>query len=305
MSKVYYSLIWRCIFLIVIAGPSSQILGIKTAKLLGAKLLPLDFRTFPEGTSYVRVDGDVSGEHVVIIHSTYPNQNERLMQLYLMLDAVRDMNAKKVTLVVPYFAYARQHRRFKPGEAISAKTIAQILQSLGADEIFVVNIHNIEALSYFSIPAENLNAMTVIGEYLKGLELEDPMVVAPDDGAIGLAETVGRILNAPYINFEKHRDFETNAIVMEGKELDLKGRDVAIVDDMIATGGTMAEAISIVKKQGARHVYAAAVHPLLIGNARFKLLTAGAEAIIATDTIPSDVTTVTVSKLIADALARS
>lgn len=291
--------------MLVIPGPSSQILGIKTAKLLDADIIPLDFRTFPEGTSYIRIDGDVAGEHVIIIHSTYPNQNERLMQLYLMLDAVKDMKADKITVVTPYFSYARQHRRFKPGEAISAKTIAEIIQSLGANEIFVINIHNMEALTYFTIPATNLDAMVDIGKYLKSLDLMDPIVIAPDDGAIKLAETVGNILDAPYLNFEKHRDFETNAIVMEGKEMDLRDRDVAIVDDMIATGGTMAEAISIVKRQGARKVYAAAVHPLLIGNARFKLITAGAEEIISTDTIPSDVSTVSVSTLIADAIKKS
>ena len=288
--------------LIVIPGTSSQILGLKIADRLNAKAIPIAFKEHPDGEIYVRIEGDVNGDHAVIVQSTCSPQNRNLLELFFLVDAAKDMGASKVTAVVPYLAYARQDKRFKKGEAINIKTVGSLLEKVGVDEVYTVDIHSKEASEQFRIPIVDLSAMPLIGKLLKDMGVENPLIVAPDDGAIHLAEKVVSTIGGEFVSFDKFRDRDTGEITMKGKTMQVEGREVAVVDDIISTGGTMAKAIEIIKSQGAKRIYAACSHPLLIGNARFRIMKAGAELIIGTDTIPSDVSCISVSTLIAEAL---
>lgn len=288
--------------MIVIPGTSSQILGLKIADRIGAKVIPITFKEHPDGEIYVRIEDGVDGDHVVIVQSTCSPQNRNLLELLFLVDAAKDMGPSKVTAVVPYLAYARQDKRFKKGEAINIKTVSNLLEKVGVDEIYTVDIHSKKAIEQFRIPLVDLSAMPLIGKLLRDMGVENPLIVAPDDGAIHLAEKVVSSIGGEFVSFDKFRDRDTGEITMKGKAMPVRGREVAIVDDIISTGGTMAKAIEMIKSQGAKRIFAACTHPLLIGNARFRILKAGAELIIGTDSIPSDVSCISVADLIAEAL---
>jgi len=287
---------------IVIPGPASQGLGRKVANMLKARVVPVIFKTFPDGESYVRLDGDVHGEEGVIIQTTGPPQDVHIMQLFLMVDAAKDLGAKRVITVVPYLAYARQDKRFLPGEAISVETLIKLIEASGTDRFLTVNIHEENVLKKFSIPAENLSAMTLLAEYFKNKGLDGAFSLAPDKGALELVEEADKVLEGGCGWLWKERDRLTGVIHVEEKKLDMGGRDAIVFDDIISTGETIAAAVKILKEQGARRVYAACAHPLLVGEAQRKIMQSGAEEIVGTDCIPSPVSVVSVAPLIAEAL---
>ncbi len=286
--------------MIVVPGPASQILGVKVARLLNSEIAAVSFKNFPDGETYVRVEEELKDKDVLLIQSTYKPQDEKLIQLFLLIDAIKQMNPKKLRLVIPYFAYARQDKQFKKGEPLSIKVIEQIIEKLGVDELYTIDIHEPKVLNYLKIKAKDLTAMTLFGEYFKNKKISNPIVIAPDDGAIHRAETVAKILDSEYVSFDKFRDKDTGEITMDYKKLDVKDRDVVIVDDIISTGGTMIKAIQMIKKQGGGNVYVAATHTILIGEAKSKILAAGAAEIIGTDTIPSETSILSVAPLIAE-----
>ncbi|MGQ9460104.1 MAG: ribose-phosphate diphosphokinase [Candidatus Bathyarchaeaceae archaeon] len=290
--------------MIVIPGPASQDLGRKVADILKSKIVSVVFKTFPDGESYLRLDGKVKGEEAVIVQTTGPPQDMHLMQLFLMVDAAKDLGAKKMIAVVPYLAYARQDKRFLSGEAISITTVIKLIETLGIDQFLTVNIHEETVLKKFSVPAENLSAITLLAEYFKKKGLAGAFSLAPDRGALKLAKEAARVLNGGCGWLQKERDRLTGEIRVEEKRLNIKGRDVIVFDDIISTGGTTAAAVKMLKEQGARKVYAACVHPLLIGEAQKKIMQSGAEEIVGTDCIPSPVSVVSVAPLIAEALAK-
>lgn len=289
--------------MIIIPGPASQILGFKIGKLLEAKVVPLDFKRFPDGEAYIRIDGDVQGEHVAVVQSTFPT-DPHLIELFLLLDTVKELDASKITAIVPYLAYARQDKRFRPGEAISIKTIINLIENIGVDELYTVNIHEEAVLSGFKMPIINLSAMNVIGDYLKNYDLKDPYVVSPDQGAEFLAKEVAETLRADFSCIFKKRDRITGEIETEVVELDVKGRDTVIVDDIISTGGTIVNAAKMLKSQGASRVFVGTTHALLIQNARTRIMQAKVDEIIGTDTVLSEVSKISVAPLIANALAK-
>lgn len=285
----------------IIGGPSSQLLAGRVAAILGEELALCDYRAFPDGEAYTQVISELDDE-AVIIQSTPTDRD--ILYLFQLLDVCRNKNAK-VSLVIPYFGYARQDKIFKPGEPMTARALAAALNPfLGKGRVFLVNIHARSILSHFSPPAENLDATPLLADKIKSLNLVDPVVISPDKGALTMAKTAAARLGAECDYLEKTRHSGTE-VSMAPKEMDVRGRDVAIFDDMIATGGTMATAISLLKKQGARRVYLAAVHPVLTGSAIIKLCRSGVEAVLATDTLDKAVSTVSVSPLIADALKAS
>ena len=289
--------------MIIIPGPASQILGFKIAKLLNAKVVPLDFKRFPDGEAYIRIDGDIQDEHVAVVQSTFPT-DPHLIVLFLLLDAIKDLNASKITAIVPYLAYARQDKRFRPGEAISIKTIIRLIENIGVDELYTVNIHEEAVLSEFKMPIANLSAMNAIGDYLRNYDLKDPYIVSPDQGAEFLAKEVAETLHADVGSCFKKRDHITGEIKTEPVKLDVKGRDTVIVDDIISTGGTIVNAAKMLKAQGARRVFVGATHALLIQNARTRIMQAQVEEIIGTDTVLNEVSKISVAPLIANTLAK-
>jgi ribose-phosphate pyrophosphokinase len=279
-------------------------LGQKVAETLNAQIVSVNLKSFPDGEYCLRFDGDLKGEEVVVVQSTGPPQDTNLMRLLLMLDAAKDLGAEKVTAVVPYLAFARQDKRFLPGEVVSAETVVKLIEACGTDRFVTVNIHAENILKRFSVPTLNLSAITLLAEHFKNRGLDGAFSLSPDKGAIGLAEEADSVLGGGCGWLRKERDRYTGEIQVEEKSLNVKGRDVVVFDDIISTGGTIARAVKMLKTQGARRVYAACVHPLLIGEAKQKILQSGAEEIVGTDSIPSSVRTVSLAPLIAEALAR-
>ena len=288
----------------VLLGPASIELGKRLAETLGAESVPVESKSFPDSESYVRISGDVSGENVVIAQSTYPPQDRHLVQLLQLLDTARDLEASKLVAVVPYLAYSRQDKRFRSGEAVTVKTVVKLVEAAGADSLVTVDVHSDKILELFKIKALNVSAMSAIGEYFSSLRLREPYVFAPDAGALDRAKIVAEQLDAEYAFFQKQRDRTTGAIKTEAKDVRVKDRDTIIVDDIISTGSTIANAASILRRQGARSIYVACTHPLLLPGAKEKIIAAGANEIIGTDCVAGDVSRVSVASIIAESLRK-
>ncbi|MFQ5886969.1 MAG: ribose-phosphate diphosphokinase, partial [Anaerolineae bacterium] len=206
-----------------------------------------------------------------------------------------------VITVIPYYGYGRQDKAFKDGEAVSARVFAKHV-SMHSDEFYTINVHEDEILKFFEIPAHGLDASSTLGDYLKTYELEDPLVIGPDEGAGRLAMGAAKVLGCDHDMLEKSR-IAPGEVEMTPKKLNVEGRDVFLVDDMIDSGGTMLEAMDMLRSQKARNVFVGCVHPVLTGNVVSQLFSAGAVDVVATNTIPSDISFITVSGIIAGALS--
>ena len=277
----------------IIGGPASQLLAGRVSEVLKSNLLISEFRKFPDGELYTRVIDDI-GSEVTIIQSTVTDTD--LIALLQLIDACSD--AAVINVVIPYMGYARQDKRFRKGEPISARAIARTIK---ADNVYTINIHDPAVLDHFDAHAVNLDATPTIGKYIKNMILKDPLIIAPDDGAINIARSASSDLGIDYDYLDKTR-LTGETVSIRPKNINVNGRDVIIIDDIISTGGTVAEAISLLRKQGANQVFAACVHPVLSNNAVLKLFRAGVRGIIATDTIDKDVSVVSASSVIASAI---
>ena len=289
---------------IVIPGPASQDLGQEIAKLLKLKVVPIEFTLFPDGEFRILFIESVEGEDVVIVQTTSPPQNENLIQLFLMADNARDLKAKSITAVVPYFAYARQDQRFRPGEVFSVRTIVDLLDKCGVNKIITVNSHNPRILSTLSVPIEDLSAIGLLASYFKKQGFDGALSLSLGKKAVEMAAEADKVLRGGYDYISTQRDRVTGKVTIERKGLPVKNRDVIIFDDIISSGGTMIKAVELVREQGARGVYVACVHPLLIEDAQQKILKSGADGIVGTDCVPSPVSVVSVAPLIAEALSK-
>ena len=296
---------------ILIVGPASQILGIKIAQELNIRYFNTESKTFPDGENYLRINVDneslIEGKEIIIVQSTGPssseNQNARLFELLMMIDSVKRMGAGKIVVVIPYLAYARQDKIFRPGESKFANVVLKLIDSLRIDEVFVVDVHASKILEEIQCKWINIDSMKVLADYIKSLDVKDIVVVAPDKGAVERSKAFAKHFgeNVPVEYFEKIRDVKTGEITMTGK-LNLKNKDVVVSDDIIATGGTMAKAIKLSKDSGANRVFAVATHALLLQNAKFRIVKAGADDIIGTDSIDNEASKVSLSKAIVDYL---
>jgi len=296
---------------ILIVGPASQILGIRIAQELNIKYFNTESKTFPDGENYLRINLDneslIEGKEVIIIQSTGPsssgNQNARLFELFMMIDAVKRMGAEKIVVVIPYLAYARQDKIFRPGECKFSNLILCLIDSMRVDELYVIDVHAPEILEEVQCKWINIDSMKALADYIKSLNVKDIVVVAPDKGAVERSKAFAKHFgeDVPVDYFEKVRDVKTGEITMSGK-LSLKNKDVVISDDIIATGGTMAKAIKLSKESGANRVFAVATHALLLENAKFRIIKAGADEIIGTDSIDNEASKVSLSKAIVDYL---
>jgi ribose-phosphate pyrophosphokinase len=288
----------------IIPGPASKELGEKIAALTRAEVVPVYFKTFPDGESYIRFEAEsLKDEDAVIVQTTSPPQDQRLVQLLLMADNSQDMKAKSITVVVPYFAYSRQDKRFLPGETFSVKTVVKMLENCGVSRIITVSAHNPAVLRSLEVPIEDLSAIPLLAEYFKERGLvRNPLSLSLGKKAVSVAMKANSVLKSGYDYISTKRDVRTGNVTLEDKKLSVKNRDVIVFDDIISSGGTMAKAVKAVKDQGATKVYAACVHPLLTGDSQQKILESGAEEIVGTDCVPSPVSKVSVAPLIAKAL---
>jgi ribose-phosphate pyrophosphokinase len=289
----------------VIPGPASKELGERLANELKAELVPVFLKVFPDGESYIRFEKqDLKNQDVVIVQTTSPPQDQRLLQLMLMADNAQDLEARSITAIIPYFAYSRQDKRFTPGEAFSIKTIIKLLKKCGVTKIISVNAHNPSVLKNLQIPVLDLSAIPLLAEYFNKHQLvENPLSLSMGKKALNVAQEADNILHGGYDYVASRRDVVTGNVTLEDKALPVKNRDVIIFDDIISSGGTMAKAVKMVKDKGARKVFSACVHPLLMGDSRERIIGNGAEEIIGTDAVTSPVSKVSIVPLLSQALA--
>lgn len=280
----------------VVGGSASRSLAKELANCLEADLAKVEVSRFPDDECYVRIDGRLEGEDVIIVQTTWPDRN--IVELLLLQDAVADLGAASITTVVPYFGYARQDKRFKDGEPISARALARTM--VGRSRMFVtVDVHAPSVMSWFEgVDARNVSAHTEIGAFLKTQGAE--LVLSPDEGRWDNAKQVADVVGCEADFLVKERlDGET--VVMSPKSLDASGRKVAIVDDIISTGGTIVKASEQLRKQGAKEIIAICTHGVFAGGAVPKLK-AVCDEVYSTDTIENPTTSVTVAPQIARTL---
>lgn len=264
------------------------------AKVLAADFVAAEVTTFADGEVYVRVPGDVRDEATVLVQTSWPN--DRLVELFLLEDALADMGPSELHVVVPYFAYGRQDKRFEPGEAVSSRAVARRLED-DADRILTVDVHDERVMTYFDVPAVNVSGMPALARRFR--ELGTDMVLAPDENAARHAKRVGELIGIPWDFLVKER-LDSWTVETEEKVLEVKGRRVAIVDDVVSTGGTMVSAARIVQEQGAQGLVAGCVHGLFVGGAKERLQIF--DAVVATDTVVSEHSQVSVAPEVAQAL---
>ncbi|MDG6224886.1 MAG: ribose-phosphate diphosphokinase [Candidatus Thermoplasmatota archaeon] len=250
----------------ILCGSSNPSLCTSLSKELDAGILNADIRRFPDGELYARLLEDITGETVLIVQSTYPDDNA--LEMLMLSSMTRDNGASRVIGVIPYFGYARQDRVFKEGESFAARTMARHL-SLSLSDVICVNLHKQATLEEFgtAVGKRNVSVMSELGGMMKGrLDL----VLSPDKGAITYAAEAARTAGCPFDHLEKTR-IDGSTVTMARKELDVDGKDVCIVDDIIATGSTIARASEALREQGARKVFACCVHGLFTGGGRERL----------------------------------
>ena len=277
----------------IIGGSASQTIAEDLSKQTKIPLAETEIFRFPDGELYVCIKQDITNRDVTIVQTTYPDGN--IIELLLLLDACKRAKAKNITTVIPYFGYARQDKQFKKGEPISAQALATLF-SVNATEVINIDPHKDYIKDFFSIPAKNITAVPLLAQYLKNKKID--IILAPDKGAMDRAKHAANLLDCDVDYLEKTR-IDGSTITMKTKTLDVKDLSVAIIDDIISTGGTMAAAIKELKNQQASSVYVACTHGLFAGNAIEKLEEAGCDEIIATDTIQSSYSKVKIAPLLA------
>ncbi len=279
----------------------SSDIGSEIANTLGFTHTILESKQFPDGESYVRYPIDITTfDGLIIVQRAYPGQDSRLMQVMLAVHAARDMGIREVHVVLPYLPYSRQDRRFRDGEPVSLAVVLSLLSSLGVSSIITVDVHKPEAFKVGNVRCVNVEPFRLYANNLRNVD--NAVLLSPDLGSLWRVKRVNEFTGVPYSYLEKFRDRITGEVTMKPKELDVRGKEVFIIDDIIATGGTIIEATKILKSMGAVKVHAIATHCLLLNMADSRMLEAGVSTITCSNTIPTKYTTINISPLIADAL---
>jgi ribose-phosphate pyrophosphokinase len=280
---------------VVLAGPASEELGRSLAAKLGLPMLNGEFRVFPDGESKFTLNDKVTGRSVLLVQSTYQPVDQHLFQLLLASHHLSEEGAK-VTAVVPYLAYARQEKEFLPGEAVTLGMVAHLMRSAGVRRLVTVDIHSAEGLALFSFPTYSVSAIPNMVSYAKDrLNLRDPVVISPDFGGSKRTEAFAQLYGAPFLKLSKTRDRTSGEVSIKESKLDVKDKDVVIVDDIISTGGTVRAAAEAVLEQGARRSVALCVHGLFVGNALDAMEKASVKTVVSTNTVPGKHSMVDVS----------
>ncbi|MEM3173365.1 MAG: ribose-phosphate pyrophosphokinase [Candidatus Bathyarchaeia archaeon] len=288
----------------IVGGPSSLGLARKISESLNVPLANVKTKRFPDGEFYFKFEENISGENLLIIQSLCPPQDMHLMELFLILHTARDLGAETIKVFAPYLAYSRQDERFLEGECLSASMVAEIIERLGADALYTIDVHNENVLKMYGIPVYNLTASGELAKYFAKKDLKDPIVVAPDDEDLAKrrAKYAAKLLNAEWDALEKRRDRHTGEIVTFSKDLRVSGRDAIVIDDIISTGKTAANAVKILKEQGARRVFVGASHVLLLKDSIKTIMERGAEEVVGTDRIENEYAKVSVAPTFIKAL---
>lgn len=269
------------------AGNATPELAQKIADRLYIKLGDANVGRFSDGEISVMINENVRGSDVFIIQSTCAPTNDNLMELIVMVDALRRASAGRITAVMPYFGYARQDRRVRSARVpITAKVVADFLSSVGVDRVLTVDLHAEQIQGFFDVPVDNVFASPVLMEHLRMQAFHNPVVVSPDIGGVVRARAIAKLLNdvdLAIIDKRRPRANESQVMHIIG---DINDRDCIIVDDMIDTGGTLCKAADALKANGARRVFAYATHPVFSGNAVENIRDSQIDQVIVTDSIP-------------------
>lgn len=294
----------------VFTGNANNKLAEKICRELNIPLGTCEVNTFSDGEINVNFSETVRGIDVFIVQSTCTPVNENIMELLILIDALKRASAGRINAVVPYYGYARQDRKTKAREPITAKLIANLLTTAGADRVISMDLHAAQIQGYFDIPVDHLSGVPILADYFKSIADEETVIVSPDLGGVTRARAFANLLDLPIAIIEKRRPKANMAEVMNVIG-DINNKNVIIVDDIIDTAGTIAQAASVLKNFGAKKVYACATHGVLSGPAIERIQDSQLEKFVITDTIPlaeekkiDKIDVVTVAPLFAEAIRR-
>lgn len=294
----------------IFTGNAHPALAEDICKYLGVKLAEAEVKRFSDGETRVKIVQNVRGKDVFIVQSTCCPANENLMELLIMIDAIKRASAKRITAVLPYFGYARQDRKDQPRVPITAKLVANLLEGAGADRVLTIDLHAGQIQGFFDIPLDNLYAVRIFEQYFSQKNLKDVVIVSPDVGGIKMARAYAKKLGAGLAIVDKRRISDTQAEAMHIMG-EVKGKNVIIVDDIIATAGSISEAVGALKKNGAKDIYVAVTHPVLCGPAIERLSKIELKELVVTDTIPVSgekmlpvITQLSVASMLGEAIKR-
>ncbi|MBW1748201.1 MAG: ribose-phosphate pyrophosphokinase [Deltaproteobacteria bacterium] len=297
---------------IIFSGNSNPALSKKVCSYLNVALGGEKVKRFSDGEIQIEIDENVRSRDVFVIQSTCSPVNENLVELLLMLDALKRASAARITAVIPYYGYARQDKKVAPRVPISAKLVADMLTIAGASRIITLDLHAGQIQGFFDIPVDNLFAAPVLIEHIRNNFNNDLVIVSPDAGGVERARAFAKRLNAGLAIIDKRREVpnEAKAMAVVG---DVAGKVVVILDDMVDTAGTLVEAAGAIMENGAREVYAVCAHPVLSGPSIERIENSPLKALVVTDTIPlrenaiscKKIKVLSISELIGEAIIRS
>jgi ribose-phosphate pyrophosphokinase len=281
---------------LLFSGTSHPAFAEEVASYLNVSLGKVDFEPFPDGELTLQILDNVRGRDVFVIQTIAREPNTYLMELLIMMDALKRASAKSITAVIPYFGYARQDRKDKPRVPITSKLVADLLTTAGATRVLTMDLHAGQIQGFFNIPVDNLYARPLLAEAIKKLQMKNFVVMAPDLGAIKKARAFANHLKADYALIDKRR-LSTEKVEVSSIIGDIKDRDVILVDDMCSTAGTLVSAALACKNAGAKRIFAAFTHGLLVGNALEKIRNSPIERIIMSNSVPLPVEDKLVQKI--------
>ena len=294
------------------SGRSNPILAQEIADYLGTSVGPMIIKNFSDGELYVQVQDSIRGDDVFIVQPVCNPVNENLMELLIMIDAFKRASAKTITAVIPYYGYARQDRKTSGREAITAKLVADLLTTAGANRVLAMDLHTGQIQGFFNILVDHIYSTPVIVKYIKGLNLptDELVAVSPDTGGVQRTRVFAKRLNCPLAIIDKRRARHNEAIA-DHVIGDIKGKVCVMFDDIIDTAGTICEAAKLLKREGAKDVYVCASHPVFSGPALTRLEEAPIKEVIVTNTIPlkndyipSKIKQLSIAPLLGEAISR-
>lgn len=295
----------------IFPGSAHPELAEAICQYIGVEPSPIEIGRFPDGETKVRIRADARGDDCFVVQPTYRPVNENLMELLIIIDALKRASAGRITAVIPYYGYARQDRKHEGRVPITAKLVADLLTTAGVNRVVAMDLHASQIQGFFDIPLDHIPAEAILLERLVRLGLERPVVMSPDPGSIKLANSMARNLRASLALIDKRRvsDTEVEHHYIVGE---MEDRDVVVIDDMIATGGSMAQAIKAARESKARSVHVAVTHAVFAGPVHERLRDAAPDEVIVTDTVPVNMdqmrdvnlTVLTVSPLLGEVIKR-
>ncbi|MBR4861788.1 MAG: ribose-phosphate diphosphokinase [Firmicutes bacterium] len=294
----------------IFAGNSNDELAKEIADKLGKPLGRATVTKFSDGEISVNVWESVRGRDIYIIQSTCNPVNDNLMELLIMIDAMKRASAGRINAVIPYYGYARQDRKAKARDPITAKLVANLIEAAGADRVLTMDLHANQIQGYFDIPVDHLIGMPILAKYFIDKQLEDVVIVSPDHGSVTRARNMAQYLNCPIAIIDKRRP-EPNKSEIMNIIGNIEGKNCIILDDMIDTAGTICNAANAIKAMGAKAVFAGATHAVLSGPACERLEASAIEELVLLNTVPlaeekklEKMTFLSVAPLFAEAISR-